>query len=101
MSTVEELTAPDGRSFPLLGVTIEALQLLAADSRITDDTTTEQACQHIFMPDGMPEGWSHLLSPVSGTVHSSHSYRCEATEQAQEEPPPGTRSIVQVHRTYH
>ena len=60
----EEVHEPDGRTLPLDGVTIEALQRLAAwmaDSRwaacqsqllgggLTYETTTEQACEHFIV----------------------------------------------------
>jgi hypothetical protein len=90
--------APDGRTLPLDGLTIEALQQLAADSRFTDETTTEQACQHILKADGMPAGWTDLVSPVPGTPYSSHRFRNDTTGAIQDDPPPGTRSIVEVLR---
>ena len=90
----ELVHAPDGRTLPLDGITIEALQQLAADDRFTDETTTEQACQHIFKADGMPSGWTDIVSPVLGTPYSSHCFRNDETGDMQDEPPEGTRSIV-------
>jgi len=80
--------AADERRLPLLGVKIEVLQRYAfEDARFTDDTMTEMACQHIFKADGMPEGWTDLVSPVPGTVNSSHKFRNDATGAVQDAPP--------------
>ena len=94
----EEVHGPDGRALPLDGITIEALQQIADGPRFTEETTTEQACQHILKADGMPPDWTDLVSPVPGTPYSTHRFRNDSTGQVLEEPPPGTRSIAQVLR---
>lgn len=101
-----EVHGPDGRTLPLDGITPEALQHLAADARFdsatllefanrfrtpcTSSFTTEQACQHIFKADGMPPGWTDVVSPVPGTLYSTHSYRHNTTGAEQKIPPAGT-----------
>lgn len=56
-SQLTHVHGADGRTLPLLGVTVEALKRYEDDARFDDDTTTERACQHIFkatvcQPDG-------------------------------------------------
>jgi len=102
----------DGRTLPLVGVSIEALRHYAfEDERFDDTTTTESACQHIFKHDGMPAGWTDVVSTIPGTVYSTHVYRSDeggelvpgrrfaqldGTYGDPEGPPPGTRSIATV-----
>lgn len=109
-----QVHAADHRELPLDGITIEALQQLAADARFDDDVllefancsrsprtisfTTEQACQHIFKADGMPPEWSDIVSPVPGTPYSSHQYVNNLTDVVQDTAPAGTRSVVDLLR---
>jgi CRP-like cAMP-binding protein len=63
------------------------------------DTTTSDVCHQLIKPATTPPGWRDEATLVNRQQRwYNHSYRCEATDHSQDEPPPGTRSMCDVLR---
>ena len=92
------------QALPMLGVGLQVLRAVAADSRVTPDVTiTEEVCFQIIMQDTCPSDWG-LTSSKTPEGWTTHVYRNlktdEVLDRAHEsfKPPGGTRSYAQLTR---
>jgi len=85
-----------------VGISLPALLKLAANPAARrHETTTDDVCQRFFKFDGLPEGWSSAVRVDAASGFCVHTYTDDGggVAQPQLQPPPGTRSMVEVLAT--
>ena len=102
VNTVKDAPVPAAASdngmptFPDRGVTVEVMEAILRDDRITALSTTDLVCHTILKPATVPPGWEELIDtqPMPwGTLYKA-SYRQHGTGLIQHTPPAGTLCLA-------
>jgi hypothetical protein len=87
---------PKTLQFPDGGITVDVMEAILRDDRITAEHTTDRVCHTIIKPATVPHGWIELIEEEAmpwGTLFKP-SYQKVDTGLVQSEPPAGTMCLA-------
>lgn len=82
-------------AFPEGGISVEAMEAILRDTRITTETTTDYVCHNILKPATVPSNFMEIVTPKTmfwGTLYQATYQNLEPGEK-QDAPPEGTFSF--------